>query len=247
MTSHMTDTQKIQWKRIGIEAAAIVASILLAFAIDAWWEDHKEAASRSDQLQSLVREFEEAHRHLSQEVRGLESSLSGTIKILEMMGPDASDQSNQLLSKALIESFNVGISSPQQGVLRNVLASRDSLSADSIELWSALQSWSTNLNNLALDGNHLEQNREQYFIEALIRLEVSMASILGARFSQSPANSPPDSPASKFEADLSKLLRDPGVETVFVMRALRTRLLLVGYEEAMHTATEIIEQLEKEQ
>jgi hypothetical protein len=240
MVSFMTDTQNIQWKRIGIEAAAIVASILLAFAIDAWWEDHKEAASRSSQLQSLVREFEEAHRHLSQEKRGLEGSLAGTIKILEMMGPDASSQDSQLLSKALVKSLDVGVSRPQQGVLKNVLASRDSLSADSTELWSALQSWSTNLNVLALDGNHLEQNREQYFITALIRLEVSMTAIF-------PENSPLALPASKFETDLSKLLRDPGVVTVFASRALRTRLLLAGYEDAIHVATEIIEQLEDEQ
>ena len=33
----MTDAQKIPWKRLSVEAAAIVASILLAFAIDAWW------------------------------------------------------------------------------------------------------------------------------------------------------------------------------------------------------------------
>jgi len=35
----VNETQKIPWKRISVEAAAIVASILLAFAIDAWWED----------------------------------------------------------------------------------------------------------------------------------------------------------------------------------------------------------------
>ena len=32
----MNATQKIQWKRLSVEAFAIVASILLAFAIDAW-------------------------------------------------------------------------------------------------------------------------------------------------------------------------------------------------------------------
>ena len=33
---------KIPWKRISVEAAAIVASILLAFAIDAWWAELAE-------------------------------------------------------------------------------------------------------------------------------------------------------------------------------------------------------------
>jgi hypothetical protein len=32
----MSESRKIAWKRLSVEAAAIVASILLAFVIDAW-------------------------------------------------------------------------------------------------------------------------------------------------------------------------------------------------------------------
>ena len=38
----MTDSKIIPWKRISIEAAAVVASILLAFAIDAWWQESQK-------------------------------------------------------------------------------------------------------------------------------------------------------------------------------------------------------------
>jgi len=48
----VTEKQKIPWIRVSVEAAAIVASILLAFAIDAWWE---ERLDRSDELQDLER------------------------------------------------------------------------------------------------------------------------------------------------------------------------------------------------
>jgi hypothetical protein len=33
---NMVENEKLPWKRLTVEAAAIVASILLAFAIDAW-------------------------------------------------------------------------------------------------------------------------------------------------------------------------------------------------------------------
>ncbi len=36
--SNMTETTKIEWNRIAIEAIAIVGSILLAFSIEAWWD-----------------------------------------------------------------------------------------------------------------------------------------------------------------------------------------------------------------
>jgi len=37
----MSDSQKNRWKSLSIEATAIVVSILLAFAIDAWWEERQ--------------------------------------------------------------------------------------------------------------------------------------------------------------------------------------------------------------
>lgn len=35
----MAESKTIAWKQISIEAVAIILSILLAFAIDAWWTD----------------------------------------------------------------------------------------------------------------------------------------------------------------------------------------------------------------
>ena len=58
MTSHMTETKQIQWKRMGIEASAIVASILLAFAIDAWWDNRRERVLEQESLHDLHAEYE---------------------------------------------------------------------------------------------------------------------------------------------------------------------------------------------
>jgi hypothetical protein len=38
----MKATAQIPWTRIAVESIAIVASILVAFAIDAWWEERQE-------------------------------------------------------------------------------------------------------------------------------------------------------------------------------------------------------------
>lgn len=54
----MTESQKIPWNRLAVEAAAIVASILLAFAIDAWWDERQERAEEREVLESLHVEFE---------------------------------------------------------------------------------------------------------------------------------------------------------------------------------------------
>ena len=53
----MTETQNMPWKRLAVEAIAIVASILLAFAIDAWWADREFDQWQSAQLSALREEF----------------------------------------------------------------------------------------------------------------------------------------------------------------------------------------------
>jgi hypothetical protein len=47
----MADSQNISWRRLAIEAPAIVVSILLAFAIDAWWEERQ---TEQDIVEDLV-------------------------------------------------------------------------------------------------------------------------------------------------------------------------------------------------
>jgi hypothetical protein len=72
----MTETQSIAWRRLSIEATVIVASILLAFAIDAWWEERGERNAevvllerlRTDyiEIQSALILVEEEHREASE-------------------------------------------------------------------------------------------------------------------------------------------------------------------------------------
>jgi hypothetical protein len=62
----MNENQKLSWKRLSVEAAAIVGSILLAFAIDAWWEDRNRRIDEVEILGQFV-------VTLNGDIRGLES------------------------------------------------------------------------------------------------------------------------------------------------------------------------------
>ena len=57
MIDRMPATTQIPWKRLSAEAAAIVLSILVAFAIDAWWDERQERAEEREVLESLYVEF----------------------------------------------------------------------------------------------------------------------------------------------------------------------------------------------
>ena len=53
----MQVTQKLSWFRISAESLAIVASILLAFAIDALWNNYQLQQEEQEILKGLRDEF----------------------------------------------------------------------------------------------------------------------------------------------------------------------------------------------
>ena len=61
----------ISWKRIGIEGAAIVVSILIAFAIDAAWETRQESRRLISSLASLAEELDGNQRRLEVDLERL--------------------------------------------------------------------------------------------------------------------------------------------------------------------------------
>ena len=67
----MTEPQIIPWKRIAVEATAIVISILLAFAIDAWWADKKERDVEHRTLQALRSDLIASNEELDRLLQGL--------------------------------------------------------------------------------------------------------------------------------------------------------------------------------
>lgn len=54
----MTSRSNIPWTRLAVEGMTIVISILLAFAIDAWWANRADSIAEVEILTALQREFE---------------------------------------------------------------------------------------------------------------------------------------------------------------------------------------------
>ncbi|PCJ22489.1 MAG: hypothetical protein COA96_14260 [SAR86 cluster bacterium] len=57
-------TKDLLWKRITLETIAIVGAILLAFAVDAWWENRQVQAAEHQFLQALVLDLQETKRRM---------------------------------------------------------------------------------------------------------------------------------------------------------------------------------------
>jgi hypothetical protein len=97
----MNETNRVAWKRLSVEAAAIVGSILLAFAIDAWWEDRNEIELERRQLTAVLAEFEQNAELLRQARTQYEQRYLDALRVLKYMRDGATD----LDSTELEESF----------------------------------------------------------------------------------------------------------------------------------------------
>lgn len=60
----MAESTEIRWKRSTTEAAVIVVSILLAFSIDAWWQDHVEDEREREVLIALLDDFRNTRENI---------------------------------------------------------------------------------------------------------------------------------------------------------------------------------------
>ena len=77
---------QIPWLRVFVEGVVIVGSILLAFGIDAWWQEWKERQAEGAALQQLVVEFAENRDRLDQSVAPRVATASNAVyeKIMAM-------------------------------------------------------------------------------------------------------------------------------------------------------------------
>ena len=80
------ENPKIAWKRLAIEAPVIVVSILLAFAIEAWWDERGERAAERVLLERLQSDFTE---------------ISSALQIVEEDHREASDACIYFLNLAI--------------------------------------------------------------------------------------------------------------------------------------------------
>jgi hypothetical protein len=157
----MTEPRIIPWKRIAVEAAAIVASILLAFAIDAWWDARVERSRSVAQLKTIATEFVEVERQLQQHEARLLALRQAVSDLLPHIGPESQMQSVDSLYALIDLSFRASKMELPTGSLQALLASGELSAVSGDELKALLAAWPAQVSRLRNQSGLLEANREE--------------------------------------------------------------------------------------
>lgn len=129
----------IPWLRIAAEGTAIVVGILLAFAIDAWWESRQERVREADMLVEVKREFAATEIYLGSLIDRHRRLLAQLERIEELLaiGADANGEFPGL-SDAL---WQIQPYEPRLPVYENLLASSGLDAISNADLRRALRNY----------------------------------------------------------------------------------------------------------
>ena len=112
-------TRQVPWPRILIEGVVIVASILLAFGIQAWWERLGDAQQREAILAGLASDFALAATDLERVMEAQRFSYAATEKLVQLtsgrdVSPDRGSQIDSLLTEAFAAQPSTHPSEPSR-------------------------------------------------------------------------------------------------------------------------------------
>ncbi len=121
----MANANQIPWKRILAESTAIVASILLAFAIDAWWEEAQDIKRAHSHLVALHEEFS-ANLELLHEIVSRNKEMQAAANfLLEIITERRERPSNEELVASTWLAFDAARFEPLATAYQNLISTGD--------------------------------------------------------------------------------------------------------------------------
>ena len=141
---NMTETTKIAWNRIAIEAIAIVGSILLAFGIQAWWDAAIEREREGELLGALLDDFQITKSNLVNGLNFHTAVRARNERLLEVATSGGKDVSESEFDRLLLDiSWWDSIYPFTTGALNSAIAAGEFAIIRSDELRRLIAGWPT--------------------------------------------------------------------------------------------------------
>jgi type II secretory pathway pseudopilin PulG len=220
------------WKRLFAEFGVIVAGVLIALAVDSWWERQQEQKQAGEYLQQLLVDFQETQR-------GLQGTIAGDTRTLERV--------NSVLNRAFIGPFPPADSldlptgynyfEPLTGTLTALVEGGDLRLIGNDSVRFELIGFSALIESTEAILRHTE---------TLIWHGTEQLSLGRARHSRSAARGAANGGRGWVQVDVAGLLNDPDIISALQMQAAASQIRLFNLRRLEEPTTRIIRRLEAE-
>ncbi len=180
----------------------IVGSILLAFGIQAWWDETQERAEERQALQALIQDFEAASNLLERHHLQIDTVAGASEILLGWTGPNADSEHADSLASLIWPIIQLPSFEPPLGTLEALLGSGDLSLIRSDELRAALAAFPSQLAGMRRTQDY---GAELVFNQVLPYLD----RVLPMRRFAAVARGP-----TEFEVDVSRVLRSMEFENL---------------------------------
>lgn len=230
---------RIPWRRVLIEGVVIVGSILLAFAIDAWWDGRTKAGDTLLALRAVEAELVENLAYFESAEAIYRDAAQAGGALLRLTGPEPSVVDGERLSFLIGEMWRrPDLDPPSKGASATLVASGTIVRVRSRELRQELALWPA----------YIERQQELMLMAATQDLFYQRMLLFVAQLDFDRINGMASWPevrakflelvptASRFQSDWVGLLADRQFESGVTSRTVST---IAGAELAARTQTRI--------
>lgn len=239
----MPNAHDIPWKRIAVEALAIVASILLAFAIDAWWDERKEGIEETEILLGLKSEFSRYRVELAEGIEYHAHGLSLVAELITSTRRGVWSSESLAVDEAFVTLTDARTHDFGGGVLDAVISAGRLEIISDYDLRLKLASWGQVFYEIRDD-----EIRNQFIVENLampymLRRQVPLSR--GFEFCCSWSDWPASTRSVEDAPELlSQILADPEFEVLLELKYIALEHTELEYRTALQAMSEIIQLLD---
>ena len=112
-----------EWKRLLVEGVVIVVSILLAFAIDAWWDERQQLSDAQDQVERVVAELRVNVELLTAQDDYLGIAVGAAHEFLALFGPNPEQTTVEVIANLIGRLYSVPTLSLERSASADFLSS----------------------------------------------------------------------------------------------------------------------------
>ena len=229
------NSQGLEWKRLFTEGAVILISILLAFSIDAWWDEQQESEDAMHQIDRVLTELETGEAILKGHIRDLQAASEASREFLSGMGPDPVELAGDELGLLFGRTFGVSTLSIPRGASQNLLSSGRLTRGQWSSVRQGLAELLSNMQEEERDSQELRLSRMPMMTRALV--------LIPGLNTITPNPVMEGYERSKFPFDSKALLSDMEFEGHLATHAIRLELNLRDHKVLLEDYKALIENI----
>jgi hypothetical protein len=165
----MPTNNSISWKRISAEGATIVISIILAFSIDAWWDERQERQDEIEILDRLQSELSVNIERIDWVTENRRRKIAYAVELFDLI-EEAQAQANATVTVPTMMLMHLADSSTFEAdipVLQGIIRSARLEIIENEEILAAIARWESGLRNYTEVALRERWNTDNRFIPSL--------------------------------------------------------------------------------